>query len=167
MIRTRTQPSEQEVQLTPRGTSTTEEALKPPTSAPLNHLRLHTVSIPPTQTKQHTILPPTQAMCIVDCIHHATCNHTTYELLRSCSRPKTPNQLAEFELCAQPTYRPPISSREFSCVECVKTKPRTMKAAGAAVRKENVKTDGVEVGGLKAKAKAVGTVIRSETEERR
>lgn len=50
---------------------------------------------------------------------------------------------------------------------CVKTKPRTMKAAGAAVRKENVKTDGVEVEGLKAKAKAVGTVIRSETEERR
>lgn len=64
-------------------------------------------------------------------------------------------------------YWAPFFSREFSCVVCVKTKPRTMKAAGAAVRKENVKTDGVEVEGLKAKAKAVGTVIRSETEERR
>lgn len=88
-------------------------------------------------------------MCIVDRIHHPPCNHTTYHLLMSCSRPKTPNQLSEFEFCAQPTYRPPISSTEFSCVVCMQTKARNLMAAGSAAGKENVRVDGG--GGLKGK----------------
>lgn len=105
-------------------------------------------------------------MCIVDRIHHPTCNHTTNHLLMSCSRPKTPNQFSEFEFCAQPTYRAPISSADFSCAVCVKTKARALKAAGGAVGKENVKADGVGVGGLKGKAKAVGMLTGPEIEER-
>jgi len=91
-------------------------------------------------------------MCIVDRIHHPTCNHTTYHLLMSCSRPKTPNLLSEFEFCAQPTYRPLISSTEFSCVVCIKTKATNMMVAGAPAGKENVKAGGPVVGGSKGTA---------------